>query len=247
MFTPVRRGFTLIELLVVIAIIAILASILFPVFGRARENARRSSCSSNIKQIGLGLKQYVQDYDERYPLMIQSIAGAPADAAGWAIMVQAYLRSSQIFQCPSEPKPPANVDPSLAGYGGEGYTDYWYNARMSGQSEAAIEYTSSTVMNGDGTSSGAAYSFNGIEQKRLQSQYNSAYSAIISTNIRTPAMIPTTTPEAFGLRHLDGLNYGFADGHAKWYKSQDTLVLVKVASPVNNYNVTGQDPTFYAG
>ncbi|RYG53119.1 DUF1559 domain-containing protein, partial [bacterium] len=60
-----RKAFTLIELLVVIAIIAILAAILFPVFGRARENARRSSCQSNLKQIGLGIMQYTQDYDER--------------------------------------------------------------------------------------------------------------------------------------------------------------------------------------
>jgi prepilin-type N-terminal cleavage/methylation domain-containing protein len=60
-------GFTLIELLVVIAIIAILAAILFPVFARARENARRSSCQSNMKQIGLSLLQYVQDYDEVLP------------------------------------------------------------------------------------------------------------------------------------------------------------------------------------
>lgn len=61
------KGFTLIELLVVIAIIAILAAILFPVFARARENARRSSCMSNMKQIGLGLMQYTQDYDEKLP------------------------------------------------------------------------------------------------------------------------------------------------------------------------------------
>jgi prepilin-type N-terminal cleavage/methylation domain-containing protein len=65
--SSLRRGFTLIELLVVIAIIAILAAILFPVFARARENARRASCSSNMKQIGLGFLQYTQDYDERMP------------------------------------------------------------------------------------------------------------------------------------------------------------------------------------
>ena len=62
-----RAAFTLIELLVVIAIIAILAAILFPVFARARENARRSSCQSNLKQIGLGIAQYTQDYDEIMP------------------------------------------------------------------------------------------------------------------------------------------------------------------------------------
>jgi prepilin-type N-terminal cleavage/methylation domain-containing protein len=67
--TPSRKrtGFTLIELLVVIAIIAILAAILFPVFARARENARRASCQSNLKQIGLAVYQYTQDYDEKCP------------------------------------------------------------------------------------------------------------------------------------------------------------------------------------
>ena len=62
-----KTGFTLIELLVVIAIIAILAAILFPVFARARENARRASCASNLRQLGLGFHQYLQDSDNRYP------------------------------------------------------------------------------------------------------------------------------------------------------------------------------------
>lgn len=74
-------GFTLIELLVVIAIIAILAAILFPVFARARENARRSSCMSNLKQIGLGIIQYTQDYDERYPLAAPKNLVSPPDGA----------------------------------------------------------------------------------------------------------------------------------------------------------------------
>jgi prepilin-type N-terminal cleavage/methylation domain-containing protein len=76
-----RLGFTLIELLVVIAIIAILAAILFPVFARARENARRASCANNLKQIGLGILQYVQDYDEKIPFAsIYNIA--PASPTG---------------------------------------------------------------------------------------------------------------------------------------------------------------------
>ena len=105
-------AFTLIELLVVIAIIAILASILFPVFGRARENARRASCQSNLKQIGLGMFQYTQDYDERFP-----IYGSTYEL-GWASVLQPYLKSSQIFQCPSEKTEPSSNPNS------EKYTDY---------------------------------------------------------------------------------------------------------------------------
>jgi prepilin-type N-terminal cleavage/methylation domain-containing protein/prepilin-type processing-associated H-X9-DG protein len=86
------RGFTLIELLVVIAIIAILAAILFPVFGRARENARRSSCVSNLKQIGLGVLQYTQDNDEGMPRTYNP---------GFRDVLQPYIKSKQIFVCPS--------------------------------------------------------------------------------------------------------------------------------------------------
>mgnify|MGYP001548207113 CR=1 FL=1 len=73
-----RRAFTLIEMLVVVAIIAVLAAILFPVFARARENARRASCQSNLKQIALGIFMYAQDYDERMPLLVPGGGTAPA-------------------------------------------------------------------------------------------------------------------------------------------------------------------------
>jgi prepilin-type N-terminal cleavage/methylation domain-containing protein/prepilin-type processing-associated H-X9-DG protein len=105
-----RGGFTLIELLVVIAIIAILAAILFPVFARARENARRASCQSNLKQIGIAWTMYSQDYDEYvmidyYPTpdgdqtwagIIQG--GAFVNGTG---LLQPYMKSDQVFRCPS--------------------------------------------------------------------------------------------------------------------------------------------------
>lgn len=90
-----RRGFTLIELLVVIAIIAILAAILFPVFARAREKARQTSCLSNLKQIGLGALMYAQDYDEILP------SGARQEAVAWYDIIQPYIKNKQIFVCPS--------------------------------------------------------------------------------------------------------------------------------------------------
>lgn len=92
-----RNAFTLIELLVVIAIIAILAAILFPVFGRARENARRSSCQSNLKQIGLGVMQYTQDYDG-YMVLQQ---GGSNGNVYWPTLVAPYIKSSQVYTCPS--------------------------------------------------------------------------------------------------------------------------------------------------
>ena len=81
-----KKAFTLIELLVVVSIIALLAAILFPVFGRARKNARRTSCQSNLKQIALGIAQYVQDYDERFPLSlwVRTLPPSITGTYGWA-------------------------------------------------------------------------------------------------------------------------------------------------------------------
>jgi prepilin-type N-terminal cleavage/methylation domain-containing protein/prepilin-type processing-associated H-X9-DG protein len=100
-----NTGFTLIELLVVIAIIAILAAILFPVFARARENARRSSCQSNMKQIGLGFAQYIQDYDSRLPYFALGYTVNGTNAT-WDIVLNPYTKSTQVLVCPSDSASP---------------------------------------------------------------------------------------------------------------------------------------------
>jgi prepilin-type N-terminal cleavage/methylation domain-containing protein/prepilin-type processing-associated H-X9-DG protein len=92
-----KYGFTLIELLVVIAIIAILAAILFPVFARARENARRASCQSNLKQIGMATMMYTQDYDDH---MYASSRGYSSEPTIYDYM-EPYLKSKQVLVCPS--------------------------------------------------------------------------------------------------------------------------------------------------
>ena len=105
----------MIELLVVIAI---LAAILFPVFARARENARRSSCQSNLKQIGLGLIQYVQDYDETMPFDSYGSGNYASFSNGttiykWMDAIQPYVKSTQIFNCPSDPQKQAIASDAL--------------------------------------------------------------------------------------------------------------------------------------
>ncbi|MCC7491100.1 MAG: prepilin-type N-terminal cleavage/methylation domain-containing protein [Fimbriimonadaceae bacterium] len=135
-----RRGFTLIELLVVIAIIAILAAILFPVFAKAREKARQSSCMSNVKQIGLAMRQYTTDYDERVQISRNggtwwpgvnakaSYTLPPADnLTYWGNFLVPYTKNTDIWRCPSRgvmddyPSQLSVEDGLLSTYGANGY------------------------------------------------------------------------------------------------------------------------------
>ncbi|MCC7494211.1 MAG: DUF1559 domain-containing protein [Fimbriimonadaceae bacterium] len=135
-----RRGFTLIELLVVIAIIAILAAILFPVFAKAREKARQSSCASNVKQIGLAFNQYTNDYDEKWPRMYWGGANwEPVVSGWWGGEIAPYIKNTQIFRCPSKT---------------DTVCSYIMNGGLSGRADADIAVPANTVTIGDSTGNG---------------------------------------------------------------------------------------------
>ncbi len=141
-----KRAFTLIELLVVIAIIAILAAILFPVFAKAREAARKSSCQSNLKQISTGMLMYAQDYDEVMVMNIWDSGTSPFQPTHQrtaAHLIYPYVKNQQVFRCPSVAG--TSMTPGSAGatwvqipYGSYGFSN-WIAGRAMAQVEAPAD------------------------------------------------------------------------------------------------------------
>jgi prepilin-type N-terminal cleavage/methylation domain-containing protein/prepilin-type processing-associated H-X9-DG protein len=243
------RGFTLIELLVVIAIIAILAAILFPVFARARENARRASCQSNLKQMGLAMMQYVQDYDEKY--CAESAYLGPNAPGGawytpqpelwfWPQILHPYHKSVQVFQCPS-----SSVGvPSVVGgdtFNGPMYGHYAYNTlfgRDSGEnglSSSAILSSASLIM----FTEGGLYDTNWY-----WAAFPNAYRYLSGTGDVDGTTVPAPGAQDYKSgRHFGGVNVTFADGHVKWLKTSKMLAWAKTTSPWRPHWVPGTEPT----
>jgi len=195
-----KRGFTLIELLVVIAIIAILAAILFPVFARAREKARQTSCLSNIKEIALGALMYVQDYDEMFFGMLQGrrdgVYGVEPYLI-WPQQVYPYIKNAQIFTCPSAPNEfvysPTTKDYNF-GYG----MNYWMSYFYYYIGLAHIQRPAETIWFTD-------------------CDYYNVYPTFYLYTYPTSAAYGQNGYARLQLRHNGGVNCSFVDGHAKWF------------------------------
>ncbi len=210
-----RSAFTLIELLVVIAIIAILAAILFPVFARARENARRSSCTSNVKQVLLGVLQYTQDHDEKYPIAFNTAPGVPAAQQSWYNITQPYLKSTQLFQCPSDSSTtPATNTSTTGNYHVSYIVNFLFgnSGAVGAISLAAIDSPSTTLYMADGSKQ-----TNGTTTMPDSADKNSGYRLMGYANAAQPQASPTGDPHWGGPspRHLETAVFGFADGHVK--------------------------------
>ncbi len=199
-----RRGFTLIELLVVIAIIAILAAILFPVFARAREKARQSSCLSNVKQLSLGLMQYSQDYDEQWvPAAQYGNPNPPPAYLTWPGLIQPYVKNLQVHTCPSDKTHGWN-----GGLSNTTNVGYGYNRRLSALEIGKVKQPAQLCLLADA----------GFLTDNVTKYYLVDESVDTSDNAPPPDSL-----------HNDGANFGFADGHGKWlartsYSSWSTAV-----------------------
>lgn len=194
-----RRGFTLIELLVVIAIIAILAAILFPVFAKAREKARQTSCLSNLKQLGLALMQYTQDYDGDMPGSWWN-----NNNPGWFDAIQPYCKNLQVGRCPSMPT-------TWNGWGMQ--TSYGYNCSVSHKAlcngAASIDRSK--------TPAEKIWVGDGWKGSNNDGRLNPANVDWCGTAL-AGCWGMATWAGWLGSVHNDGMNCGYLDGHAKWQK-----------------------------
>ena len=260
------RAFTLIELLVVVAIISLLAAILFPVFSRARENARRTTCASNEKQMGLGFVQYAQDYDETFPTSFSDDPTAIAKLQeSWDLLISPYLGQKvqlnsgaglgQILQCPDD----NNI--RIYGNSARSYSVVWgvYVSYAVGAQDGSFA--------GPYVASGPASNYQYYSRGRRLSEFPAVATTLMLTenpaNDQNTADFNNNNMEGKAQQasvgspnlqaslmnndvvgnpyHEGGWNYLFVDGHVKWELPQNTIGTGTMANPKGMWTIADGD------
>ena len=224
-----KFGFTLIELLVVIAIIAILAAILFPVFSKAREKARQTACLSNMKQLGLAMVQYTQDYDE---MMVPSYNFPPGTNVTWRTLIFPYVKSVNVYTCPSNPK----------------------NQVQANDDQSPNLFMTSYSCNGYYTNAVPPTSFSGGMVPMPRAGQGSVGLSMISAPAQVICVTETIKPDAelwaeetnaapdgYFFGHIGRPNFLFCDGHVK------NMALMGTVTPVNMWEITNANPNWFTG
>lgn len=206
------QGFTLIELLVVIAIIAILASILFPVFAQARAKARQSVCLSNIRQLSLAILMYGEDYDERFPPSAQRLSSGKVTSSSliWPAYIFPYAKNQGVFVCTAT--------------GSEsGYFETWQDrGRLSIGLNRDLE---NRIDNTTYSWSVFTYPANSI----LLADSTPGETSLGGRGFQVVGDRPPDTQSAISSRHHEGTNVGLVDGHVKWYRSDSVWKITNSA------------------
>ena len=267
--TP-RPAFTLIELLVVIAIIVLLVAILFPVFSRARENGRRTSCMSNMGQLGMGFLQYAQDYDERWPMGTHAYSGSYWLGMGWGGQIFSYVKSSQIYQCPDDTTPPTSPSFVTVSYVANQHLTEFDTVEAAVTALVQMNAPAKTVLlfeiqgseanvsdpNEAGgppytcASGGLSNSFCSSATPPGPMLYATGYMG--ARPYATGPCSFNANPLATGCyaqstgRHLAGANYLLADGHVKWFPGTQVSNGGIALKPTNPEDITNNANLAYA-
>ena len=206
--TMKKNAFTVSEFVFGFAAVGLLTLALFPeVYQQKGLVKPPANCASNLKEVSLAVRQYVQDYDEQYPLV-------NSGKDDWKDILMPYSRSEQVFQCPKEIKGAV-----------EGTTDYFYNARLSRQSEYKLEFISNVVLLGDGASN----SLSNFSITQLPKGW--------TLNNNSPSLRHLNSEDgsyAEDEAHKHGANYAFADGHVKWL-TPERVTTVKPSKSVYTF------------
>ena len=216
------RGVTLLEIALILFILFVLAAILYPVFAKSRTHDHHSSCSSNLKQVGLALIQYVQDNDERFPPAIGQIrlSDGKEYEQQWGLtrevtaggkqeqipgILDGYVRNNRIFVCPSIPEPNSG-------------SSYLYSDLAANESQKDMPRPSNSIVTAESEDR-----LRNVGHAKSSSSTGDEAVLVPNTTGRAPKLLVGAAIGDASLRHTGGGNYGFADGHVKWMKLEDVF------------------------